>query len=432
MHDDLSDTDELFDIEDATDVDWIEQVQDDLFTPASVGSADPSSPPVVPSSRLPAVTPRGAIPSAPLPVPSRRPKTRPLSDRSLPPSPPLPRESLVDFDRIASEPAPQRSAPPPLGPQRSAPPRRPAPSRDIPTDRIPVQRTPEPRASAPSVSLNAPPPPAPVAEPSSNRDRILLISGALVAALILGAGIFMRFGRGGSDAEELAQAMPSEVQPIEVEAPPAGNDENVRGEEDNVEAQELEIGAVEVAARDRRPRRSSGTTRMNASPRPRPTTAPPEPAETESPSPSAPAPAPRAQPTREAAREPVPPVSQEPAPNETQRAGVSPAPATPAPAPREPDPADSNEAPSQATPSRDDVSTALVAVRPAVSACIEGHGNVRVRVTFSGSGRVASAEVLDPLWSRVPYGGCISRAVRRARVPRFQQARFVVVYPFQF
>jgi len=83
-------------------------------------------------------------------------------------------------------------------------------------------------------------------------------------------------------------------------------------------------------------------------------------------------------------------------------------------------------------PSRDDVQSALSAVRGAVAACTNGqHGTIRVRVTAVGSGRVTTAVVQDPLWARPPTGSCIARAVRRARFPRFSETRFVVIYPFQ-
>lgn len=81
-------------------------------------------------------------------------------------------------------------------------------------------------------------------------------------------------------------------------------------------------------------------------------------------------------------------------------------------------------------PSREQVQAALSAVRPAVQACVDGHGTVRVRVSVASSGRVTTALVEDPYWARPPTGSCIARAVRTARFPPFARERFVVLYPF--
>ncbi|MFT5358918.1 MAG: hypothetical protein ACI9KE_006159 [Polyangiales bacterium] len=87
----------------------------------------------------------------------------------------------------------------------------------------------------------------------------------------------------------------------------------------------------------------------------------------------------------------------------------------------------------QETPSREEVQSALLAVRGSVRECMGRGGRVPVRVTVSGrTGRVTTAQVQDAYFARQPTGGCIAQAVRRARFPRFQQERLVVVYPYEF
>lgn len=82
------------------------------------------------------------------------------------------------------------------------------------------------------------------------------------------------------------------------------------------------------------------------------------------------------------------------------------------------------------TPSRSDIMSAMGGVQGAVRACGNGaHGNATVRVSFAGSsGRATGAEVNSALPG--PVKSCIAAAVRRARVPPFQQSSFSVNYPF--
>ncbi len=82
-------------------------------------------------------------------------------------------------------------------------------------------------------------------------------------------------------------------------------------------------------------------------------------------------------------------------------------------------------------PTREQVQASLSAVRPAIAACVDGHGRIPVRVTILGSGRVTTAVVEDTFFARPPTGSCIARAVRTARFPRFSDDRLVVLYPFQ-
>jgi hypothetical protein len=83
-----------------------------------------------------------------------------------------------------------------------------------------------------------------------------------------------------------------------------------------------------------------------------------------------------------------------------------------------------------ATPSRDDVRSALAAVRPAVLACANGRGGVAsVRINIGASGRVRGTEVGGD-FAGTPEGSCIARAVRGARFPAFSQPSFSVSYPF--
>lgn len=82
------------------------------------------------------------------------------------------------------------------------------------------------------------------------------------------------------------------------------------------------------------------------------------------------------------------------------------------------------------TPSRSDIMTAMNGVQGAVRACGQGNrGTAVVRVSFAGNtGRATSAQVNSSLPG--PVKSCIAAAVRRARVPPFQQASFSVNYPF--
>lgn len=82
------------------------------------------------------------------------------------------------------------------------------------------------------------------------------------------------------------------------------------------------------------------------------------------------------------------------------------------------------------TPSRAAVVSAMDGVKGAVRACGNGaSGMATVRVSFAGSnGRATSANVTGSLPG--PVKSCISRAVRQASVPPFQQASFSITYPF--
>jgi len=82
------------------------------------------------------------------------------------------------------------------------------------------------------------------------------------------------------------------------------------------------------------------------------------------------------------------------------------------------------------TPSRSDIMSAMNGVQGAVRACGNGaRGTAVVRVSFAGNtGRATNAQVNSALPG--PVKSCIAAAVRRARVPPFQQANFSVNYPF--
>ncbi len=81
-------------------------------------------------------------------------------------------------------------------------------------------------------------------------------------------------------------------------------------------------------------------------------------------------------------------------------------------------------------PSRAQVLHAMHRVAPAVYACFErGRGFAMVRVSVAGSsGRVKSARVLRQAGPQVP---CITRAVRRARFPKFLKQTLQVDFPFK-
>jgi predicted Zn finger-like uncharacterized protein len=80
------------------------------------------------------------------------------------------------------------------------------------------------------------------------------------------------------------------------------------------------------------------------------------------------------------------------------------------------------------TPDRAAVMSAL----SAVSACGEGqHGLAMTEITVSGpTGRVTNA-VVTGQFAGTPIGGCVARAARNARFPRFRQATFTINYPFR-
>jgi len=84
-------------------------------------------------------------------------------------------------------------------------------------------------------------------------------------------------------------------------------------------------------------------------------------------------------------------------------------------------------------PSRNDVKTALQGVSGGVKACSKGtSGTAVVDVTFGGStGRVTRAKVTSGPFKGTPVGGCIEKAVKRARVPRFKQSSFKVKFPYR-
>ncbi len=84
-------------------------------------------------------------------------------------------------------------------------------------------------------------------------------------------------------------------------------------------------------------------------------------------------------------------------------------------------------------PSRNDVKTALQGVSGGVKACrTDSGGTATVDVTFSGStGRVSRAKITSGPFKGTPVGGCVEKAVRRARVPRFKQSVFKVKFPYR-
>ena len=83
--------------------------------------------------------------------------------------------------------------------------------------------------------------------------------------------------------------------------------------------------------------------------------------------------------------------------------------------------------------SEDDVKTALQGVSGGVKSCSKGSGGTAtVSVTFSGkTGRATGAKVTSGPFKGTPVGKCIESAVKRARVPRFQQSAFKVTFPYR-
>ena len=85
------------------------------------------------------------------------------------------------------------------------------------------------------------------------------------------------------------------------------------------------------------------------------------------------------------------------------------------------------------TPSRGDVKTALQGVSGSVKTCKKSSGGTAtVNVTFSGkTGRATGAKVTSGPFKGTPVGKCVESAVKRARVPRFQQSVFKVTFPYR-
>jgi hypothetical protein len=79
------------------------------------------------------------------------------------------------------------------------------------------------------------------------------------------------------------------------------------------------------------------------------------------------------------------------------------------------------------------VKTALQGVSGAVKACKQdAGGTATVDVTFSGkTGRASGAKVTSSPFKGTPVGSCIESAVKRARVPRFNQSAFKVTFPYR-
>jgi hypothetical protein len=98
-------------------------------------------------------------------------------------------------------------------------------------------------------------------------------------------------------------------------------------------------------------------------------------------------------------------------------------------APPAPDAVHRKERNLPARPTRAQVVRAMRRVTPMVYTCFGAyHGVARVHATFLGrTGRVALVRVDAPP-SR--FTTCVSSAVRGARVPRFQDYKLVVAYPF--
>lgn len=80
------------------------------------------------------------------------------------------------------------------------------------------------------------------------------------------------------------------------------------------------------------------------------------------------------------------------------------------------------------------VREAVAVVKPTAQACGPKHHaavgtRVKVKLSVSGkTGRVLSAHAQDP-WDGKPLGGCVAKALSKARFPRFQKDQLGVVYP---
>jgi hypothetical protein len=81
-------------------------------------------------------------------------------------------------------------------------------------------------------------------------------------------------------------------------------------------------------------------------------------------------------------------------------------------------------------PSRDDVLRSLRRVQPAVQDCAKGQsgGVAMADIVVANSGRVKNVRVTKVQGA---VAGCIARAVRKARFPKFSSKEFSVSFPFR-
>jgi predicted Zn finger-like uncharacterized protein len=84
------------------------------------------------------------------------------------------------------------------------------------------------------------------------------------------------------------------------------------------------------------------------------------------------------------------------------------------------------------SPSRDEVISAMKGVSGAVSACGNGQSGVAMcKISVSGAtGKVTNVDVSGQ-FAGTPVASCVTRAVSKAKFPKFQQSSFSVSYPFK-
>lgn len=83
-------------------------------------------------------------------------------------------------------------------------------------------------------------------------------------------------------------------------------------------------------------------------------------------------------------------------------------------------------------PSRDDVVSALVPLRPDVARCGRREARpIRVRVTFAPDGAVQDASIPQTISVDDTERACVIEVVRGARVPAFEGAPLRTVFPFR-
>jgi hypothetical protein len=82
-------------------------------------------------------------------------------------------------------------------------------------------------------------------------------------------------------------------------------------------------------------------------------------------------------------------------------------------------------------PSRDDVTKAMSVLIPAIRGCAQGQsGLATVSIVVKNDGRVESAALSGGPFEGTASGRCMEGVVRRARLPKFQQASFRLRFPF--
>ncbi|MFI5307829.1 MAG: hypothetical protein ACHQ53_10775 [Polyangiales bacterium] len=82
------------------------------------------------------------------------------------------------------------------------------------------------------------------------------------------------------------------------------------------------------------------------------------------------------------------------------------------------------------TPTRDQLTQAMVVLLPAIRGCAMGqHGMATAAIVVRSDGRVAGVEITGAPFVGASSGHCMEGVIRRARFPRFKQPTFRIKFP---